>query len=409
MKSVKNIYTCILLLIFLSACTATLKKTEVKKTEVATLDSINVKFQLVSNGAVVPVEINDPADNSGRMFVTDVSGKIWIMKNDSILPKPFYDRYGKRYKVSETATVGTLYSVAFSPQYSTNGKFYVCYVAPATNHKDLAKLVVSQFTADPTNPDIADIKSEQSIIQLEGPNIQSNGAAIRFGPDGYLYISLGDDKAGDSTYIYRGQDLAYLNGKLLRIDVNKIPYSIPPDNPFVGVKNARPEIWAYGFRKLWHFSFDPVTHNIFGGDVGENGEEEIDDVVKGGNYGWPVKEGDSSFEKNDQIPPSPFIAPVNAYTHKVGICVIGGNFYYGNDIPLLKDKYIYADLTGGIFALTKEQDGKWARQSLKVINKSSDSFLICGSYIDANNQLFVMGYLVNKEGDKGVIYKVLKS
>jgi glucose/arabinose dehydrogenase len=409
MKSVNNIYICILPLIFLSACTATLKKTEPTKTQAVALDSISVKFQLVSNGAAVPVEINAPGDNSGRMFVTDVSGKIWILKNDSILPKPFYDRYGKSYKVSETSPIGKVYSVAFNPQYSTNGKFYVCYVAPATNHKDLAKLVVSQFTVDKKNPDLADIKSEQTVIQFEGPNIKGNGAEIRFGPDGDLYISVGDDKAGNSTYIYRGQNLAYLNGKLLRIDVNKIPYAIPADNPFVGVKNARPEIWAYGFRKLWRFSFDPATHDVFGGDVGENRVEEIDEVVKGGNYGWPVIEGDSSFEKNDFTPASPFIAPLSTYTHKVGICVIGGDFYHGDDIPLLRDKYIYADWTGILFALTKTNDGNWTSQALKIANKPSDSFFICGCYIDANNQLFVMGYLANKDGNKGVIYKVIKA
>ncbi len=407
MRNVK-IYFYLFSAILLAACTSTNKKTEPKKTDVVVLDSISVKYQLVSNNAEIPIEMNEPADNSGRKFITDIHGKIWILKNDSMLPKPFFDRYGGRYKVTETSPVGMLYSVAFHPQYSINRKFYVCYVAPATNHKDHAKIIISQFTADENNPDRADLKSEKQIIQFEGSNIFSNGAQMRFGPDGYLYISLGDDKAGDSTYQYHAQDLRYLNGKLLRIDVNKIPYAIPGDNPFVGVKNARPEIWAYGFRKLWHFSFDPVTHQIFGGDVGENRVEEIDEVVKGGNYGWPVKEGDSSFEKNDLIPPTPFIAPVNTYTHAVGICVQGGNFYYGNDLPLLKNKYIYADWNGSLFTLTKAQDSNWTRQALKIVNKPSDSFFICGSAIDSNNQLYVMGYLANKNGDKGVIYKVVK-
>lgn len=408
MRNVKK-YFYVLPAILLAACTSTDKKTESKITESAVPDSISVKYQLVSNRAEIPFEINEPADNSGRMFITDINGKIWILKNDSMLPKPFFDRYGKRYKVTATSPVGMLYSVAFHPQFSTNRKFYVCYVAPATNHKDLAKIIISQFTADENNPDLADLKSEKKIIQFEGSNISDNGAQMHFGPDGYLYISLGDDKNGDSTYQYRAQDLAYFNGKLLRIDINKTPYSIPADNPFVDVKNARPEIWAYGFRKLWHFSFDRVTHQIFGGDVGENRVEEIDEVVKGGNYGWPVIEGDSSFEKNDLTPATPFIAPLNTYTHKVGICVIGGNFYYGNDIPLLKNKYIFADWNGILFALTKTPDSNWTRQALKIVNKPSDSFFICGSAIDANNQIYVMGYLVNKNGDKGVIYKVVKS
>ena len=407
MRIGKN-YFCILPVILLAACTGNEKNPGSKTTVSALKDSVAVKYQAVSNRAAIPIEINEPAGDSGRKFITDNQGKIWILKNDSMLPTPFFDRYGDRYKVKGNSPVGMVYSVAFHPRFSINRKFYVCYVAPATNHRDLAKIIISQFTADEKNPDRSDLKSEKPIIEFEGKNIFSNGAQIRFGPDGYLYISLGDDKAADSTYQYRGQDLGYLNGKLLRIDVNKIPYAIPRDNPFVGMKNARPEIWAYGFRKLWRFSFDPVSHEIFGGDVGENRVEEIDEVVRGGNYGWPVKEGDSSFEKNDHVPASPFIEPLNTYTHQLGICVIGGNFYYGNDFPLLKNKYIYADWKGILFALTKNPNGNWSRQALKIVNKPSDSFFICGFAIDASNQMYALGYLACKSGDKGVIYKVVK-
>ena len=194
---------------------------------------------------------------------------------------------------------------------------------------------------------------------------------------------------------------------MLRIDVNKKPYTIPADNPFVGIKNARPEIWAYGFRKLWRYSFDPATHQIIGGDVGENREEEVDIVKKGTNYGWPVKEGDSSFEKSDSNNKSSYTSPINTYNHKVGICIIGGSFYYGKEIPLLKNKYVFGDYNGSMFALMKNAQGTWIRQPLKILNKPADPFLICGCNVGKNNELFVMGFLTTKTGLKGAVYKIV--
>ena len=199
-----------------------------------------------------------------------------------------------------------------------------------------------------------------------------------------------------------------LNGKLLRIDVNKLPYTIPPDNPFVGVKNGRPEIWAYGFRKLWRYEFDPVTHQIFGGDVGENKEEEIDIVKKGANYGWPAMEGDSIFQKTAVENKSAYTRPVSTYTRSVGICIIGGGYYYGNEIPALKNKYVFGDFNGSMFALAKSAQDNWIIQPLKIFNKPADPFLICGCNVDENNDLFVMGILNGKTGTKGAVYKIVK-
>ena len=403
-------YSCIVVsIVLLLSCNTISKKSVTEKKTTVNAESISVKYQLVTYGSGILVELNTPTPNDGKIFVTDNTGKIWILKNDSLASKPFlniYDRIGKQPKNS---LVGMIFSVAFSPQYSTNRKFYVCYNAPSKIHTDSAKLVVSEFTASKANPDIADINSEHRIIEFKGRTVQNNGSQMVFGPDGYLYISIGDDNAKDTTYHYHAQDLKYLNGKLLRIDVRKNPYAIPADNPFVGVKNARPEIWAYGFRKLWRFSFDPVTHQLFGGNVGENKEEGIDIVTKGSNYGWPVKEGDSSFEKNNSNLEATFTQPAFTYTHKTGICVIGGNFYYGNEIPALKNKYVFADWHGSIFALSKNSDNKWRSESLKIINKPTEDFFICGCFIDANNQIFVMGYLVDKTGEKGVIYKIEKA
>ena len=294
-------YLMVVSIAFLLSCNTATKKSAAEKENTANNDSINVKYQLVTYSSGLPVELNTPANVDGKVFVTDNRGKIWILQNDSLKSKPFFDIHDKIGKQPENSLIGMIYSVAFSPQYSTNRKFYIYYNAPSKAHTDNAKLVVSEFTASKTNPDIADMNSEQRIIEFKGRTVQDNGDQLVFGPDGYLYIALGDNNAEDTTWKYLAQDLKYPNGKLLRIDVSKTPYAIPADNPFVGVKNARPEIWAYGFRQLWRFSFDPVTHQIFGGDVGQNSEEEIDIVKRGSNYGWPVKEGDSTYEKNNSI------------------------------------------------------------------------------------------------------------
>jgi glucose/arabinose dehydrogenase len=406
----KGVYFCIIFSIaFLSSCNTIPKKSVAEKRTAANDDSINVKYQLVSYGSGIPIELNSPTSDDGKVFVTDIKGKIWILKNDSLGSKPFFNIYDKIGKQAKNSGIGMIFSVAFSPQYSTNRKFYVCYNAPSKVHADNSKLVVSEFTASKTNPDLADMNSEHRIIEFKGLTVQDNGSQMVFGPDGYLYISLGDENAKDTNYHYHAQDLKYLNGKLLRIDVGKTPYAIPADNPFVGVKNARPEIWAYGFRKLWRFSFDRVTHQIFGGDVGEDKAEEINIVTKGSDYGWPIMEGDSSFEKNNSNSETNFTPPAFTYTHKVGICVIGGNFYYGNEMPALKNKYVFADWKGSIFALSKNKDDKWTSESLKIMNKPAQDFFICGCFIDVNNQIFVMGYLTDKTGETGVIYKIEKA
>jgi glucose/arabinose dehydrogenase len=395
----------------LTACNSTnntVTKNANQKTGTVTNDSIAVKLEAISNVAELPVELNEPVPG-GNLFVTDVSGKVWILNKDSMLAKPFFDKYGKIYKGSPNSAPGRVYSIAFHPNYSVNHKLYVSYVEPSSINKRTGKLVISQFTCSSADPQKVDLTTEKKVLQLDPSTASFNGAQIAFGPDGDLYISIGDDKAGDSTYKYRAQDLDYLEGKILRINVDKLPYSIPADNPFVGEKNARPEIWAYGFRKLWRYSFDPVTHQLFGGDVGQEMEEEIDVVKKGGNYGWPIKEGDSTFEKSADLPDSEFVKPVFTYTHLKGICVIGGDFYYGKDLPGLTNKYVFADWNGSLFALNKNQNDKWDCLPLKIVNKPSKPFFICGIFVDAAKQLYVIGYLADKTSTTGVIYKILKA
>lgn len=337
----------------LVACHPSAGKRLTEKSNQPANDSIDVMLQLVTDAIALPVEIRASPDTTHRLFITDNKGKILVLKNDSLLPNPFFNIYNKVGPQDKNPLVGTVFSFAFNPQFSANRKCYVCYTESTKVHGNACKLVISEFMVSKSNPDLADLTSEHNVLELEGKNIQNNGAQIMFGPGGYLYISIGDDGLGDSNYIHHAQDLSFLNGKLLRVNVNKLPYTIPLDNPFVATKDARPEIWAYGFRKLWRYNFDPATNELFGGDVGEDKEEEIDIVKKGANYGWPVMEGDSSFAKDSVANKSGYTAPINCYTHKTGICVIGGSFYYGNDFPSLKNKYIFGDFNGSMFALMK--------------------------------------------------------
>ncbi len=159
---------------------------------------------------------------------------------------------------------------------------------------------------------------------------------------------------------------------------------------------------------MWRFSFDAQTHQLLGGDVGDKKQEEVDDVQKGGNYGWPVKEGDSLHGSRIPVSNTVYIAPINTYTHKDGICVIGGNFYYGKAMPFLRNKYVFADFNGSLFTLTKNEQGTSTRQALKILNKPADPFLICSFNVDQDGEPFVMGMLNTKTGNKGVVYKIVK-
>ncbi|MEJ7683429.1 MAG: PQQ-dependent sugar dehydrogenase [Segetibacter sp.] len=309
-------------------------------------------------------------DNTDRLFISDLSGKIFILQNERVLPTPFIDVSSKLEQKDTAASMRAIFSMAFHPDFAANKKFYICYNAPASDTADKCKLMISEFRTRNDNPDIADLSSERKVFEADGSSIGVDDCQIAFGPDGYLYISIGDN--GTPLEKREAQRLNSFLGKLLRIDVNKTPYAIPPDNPFVGNKNVRPEIWSYGLRRLWRFSFDPETHLLFGADIGDKMQEEIDIIQKGGNYGWPIEEGDSLAVKNTTADTSKFIAPLNAYSHKDGICVIGGNIYHGNELPFLKGKYVFADLNGSLFSLSENPNKKWIRQPIKLLNPPTD-------------------------------------
>ncbi|MEO6289307.1 MAG: PQQ-dependent sugar dehydrogenase, partial [Ginsengibacter sp.] len=394
------------LLIVCAACNSLSQKSQ-RQNDSTTSDSTSVKLELVTSAINMPVQLGTSPDNSHRLFLADLGGKIWILKNGSLQPKPCLDISGKLEQRDSASDVRAMFGFAFHPQFATNKKIYVSYNAPTpASDSNNCRLVIAEFTVSASNADSVALSSEREIMEFEGHGIDHDACEIAFGPDGYLYISMGDN---NTPLIERkGQDLNSLLGKLLRIDVDKIPYSIPADNPFVGVKNARPEIWAYGLRRFWRFSFDPQSHILIGGEIGDKKEEEIDIITKGANYGWPIIEGDSLIVQNSGADPKSFTAPINTYTRETGICVIGGSFYYGDSIPSLRGKYVFADYVQKLFTLTKNEQGTWERQTVNVQNMPTDPFLIYSCNTDEYNELYLTGVINTASGFKGVVYKIIK-
>ncbi len=217
MKYLRLLYLLTLCAACTTACNSTGKKNQ-QENNSATADSPSVKLQLFTAAIKSPVQMDVSPDNTQRLFFTDLGGKIWIWKQGSLQQKPFLDITNK-LEQKDTSEARGLFSMAFHPKYITNKKFYVCYNAPTTITANICKLVVSEFTANANDPDVADVKSEHRVFELEGKDVQELASQIAFGPDGYLYISIGDH--GDSAYKNVAQDMNLLYGKLLRIDVNK--------------------------------------------------------------------------------------------------------------------------------------------------------------------------------------------
>jgi glucose/arabinose dehydrogenase len=243
-----------------------------------------------------------------------------------------------------------LLGLAFAPDYRENGYFYVYYSAA-----DPRRSVVSRFSLDQENINVADSQSEVIIMEIAQPFSNHNGGQLAFGPDGYLYIGLGDGGSeGDPQG--NGQNLGTLLGKILRINVSGLSapgdYEIPADNPFLNTKGAPPEIWAFGLRNPWRFSFDSATGLLWAGDVGQNLWEEIDIVAKGANYGWNIMEGFHCYSPATGCNQSGLTLPLVEYDHSQGCAVIGGYVYRGDQIPSLQGYYIYGDYcSGNIWAL----------------------------------------------------------
>ncbi len=336
--------------------------------------------QTISSAFTHPVVITHAGDNSQRLFVVEQPGKIWVVQSNNVVSQPFMDISSQ--VLSKGAEQGLL-GLAFPPGYSTNNHFYVDY----TRQTDGA-IVIERFLLTSTNSNVADTNSGQIIKVISKPNpstsyINHNAGQLAFGPDGYLYIGVGDGGLeGDPQN--DGQKTNTLLGKMLRIDVEGgvSPYAVPTNNPFVGQPGFLPEIWAYGLRNPWRFSFDRLTGDLYIGDVGQNTYEEIDfqpaGSAGGQNYGWKIMEGTNNYSVPTGFTNfSTLTLPVTVYSHLTlpsddAGAVIGGYVYRGPSSPRMNGMYFYGDFVVGWIWGMKQVGATW--QSLPLLAPPNTGF-----------------------------------
>jgi hypothetical protein len=312
-----------------------------------------MRTRLVASGVPEPIYVASPPGDS-RLFIVGRAGTVRILESGSVLPTPFLD-IGSRVG---TAGEGGLLSIAFSPSYASDGHFYVFYSNPSNTS------VLSRFRRSASNPNLADASSEHVLLTVQPAQTNHKGGTIAFSPiDGYLYVGLGD--GGTRT---TARDPSSLLGKFLRLDVSGGPtsaYAIPADNPFVGpADGVRDEIWSFGFRNPFRWSFDRETGDLWIGDVGQGAFEEIDFEPAnqgGGDYGWPTHEGDACLAPTtaapceDPLAPDRYTFPVYTYGHDEGCSITGGSVSRGN-AAFLYGSYLFADFCSGhIWALVEGQ------------------------------------------------------
>lgn len=357
MKSVHFLFAAVAVITILSASHA--NDVPTSQTNIKTVRTFkNLRIRL-------PVLIDNAGDGSGRLFVASQVGKIFVMdENDKDVSEPavFLDIEDKVRYIDRENEEGLL-GLAFHPEYKTNGHIYVYYTKYQKGGSLPRTSVLSRFTRSKSNPDKIDSASEEQIMTISQPFWNHNGGTICFGPDGYLYVALGDGGAANDP-LKNGQNLKTFLGSILRIDVNKKEngknYSIPKDNPFVGRDDARPEIYAYGLRNVWRMSFDRKTGAGWIADVGQNIWEEVNILQKGGNYGWNIRESKHDFEKAPRKPKKSdnFIDPIWEYDHTVGKSITGGVVYRGK-MKELNGMYLFADyVTGYVWGLHYDLDKK---------------------------------------------------
>jgi len=414
-------------------------------------------LQLIADSMIAPLVISEPPDGSKRLFIADETGTIWIIGADGKkLASPFIDISGRMVTLSASYDERGLLGMAFHPDFKTNGKFYLFYTAPpkagtpvpgpfGSGWNNLTR--ISEFKVSAADANQADPGSERVLLEDNHPYLNHNGGTVAFGPDGFLYISIGDGGNADDVgnghvpdwYAVNaggnGQDnYANLMGDILRIDVNGSPYNIPADNPLVGTA-ARPEIYAFGFRNPFRFSFDMGgSHQLIAGDVGQSLYEEIDLVTKGGNYGWNVKEGSHCFDTDSDLVErascpttdsagNPLIDPVielvnnaNPKGGGVGNAVIGGFVYRGTALPSLQGKYIFGMFStnnnsesGKVFSADMAANGSWTYSQLALVGYPTD----LGTYLksfgqDQSGEIYLLtSDQSGPQGNAGKVYKII--
>jgi glucose/arabinose dehydrogenase len=340
-----------------------------------------VALQLVVAGLSAPLYLTTP-EGDPRLFIVEKVGTIRIVQDGALLPQPFLDISGSVSTGNEQGLLG----LAFDPAYATNGRFVVHYTDVSGDTR------VSEFHVS-TDPDLADPLSEVPILSADQPFANHNGGQVLYGPDGYLYVTLGDGGSANDPD-GRGQSLADLLGSILRIaPLEAGGYDVPEDNPFVGVSGAVPEVWSYGLRNPWRVGFDPANGDLYIADVGQGSWEEVnistaaDGAGRGLNFGWNVMEGPDCFAVAD-CEPDQFQLPVLAYGHNEGCSITGGFVYRGDAIPALQGHYFYSDFCSGFVRTFRYENGTAVDQAQWPSLAPGGGVLSFG--LDAAGELYVL-------------------
>ena len=397
-----------------------------------------IGIELLAQGFVSPVAFISSYDGTGRMFLVDQVGVIKVIDSEGkVLENDFLDLRNKLVTLTSNYDERGLLGLAFHPNFKENGRFFVYYSAPLRANAPAGwncTNIVSEFTIDQNDINKANPNSEKIILQINKPQANHNGGHIAFGPDGYLYIPLGDGGQANDVGLGHsatgnGQDITTLLGKILRINIDSgNPYSVPQDNPFIN-KDGLDEIFAYGFRNPYHISFDAEgSKELFVADVGQNLWEEVDIVTKGNNYGWNTREGKHCFDpKNANQSPSDcsatgvkgeaLIDPIIEYGRSFGVANVGGYVYRGELLSDLKGNYIFADWSrgfikgdGSVFAAV-QNNGTWSFRELNISNNQNGrlGLFIKGVGQDANNELYLLTTeALGPTGNSGKIFKIIK-
>ena len=397
--------------------------------------SPSIRLEKIAEGFTSPVALIDPDDGSQRMFVVDQSGLIWILSDEKRMEKPFLDLRQKIVALNSFYEERGLLGLAFHPDFVANGRFYVSYSGQLRNGLSPDEwdhtTYISEFTVSVADPNQADSESERILLAMDKPGYNYEAGHIAFGPDGFLYIATGDSVRDPATESGKfAQDKSSLLGKILRIDVDGTSdlgqaYLIPADNPFVSGAGL-PEIFAYGFRNPYRFSFDISDSGevrLFVADVGQAMMEEVDIVEPGGNYGWPIQEGTACFNVQSWNQPlencstNNLSEPIFAYTHNDNLsAIIGGGIYHGSSIPELEGSYIFGDWgrgEGRLFAAFPASfpSRSWAIEEIQIEPPGNQSALgqLLGIGQDQAGEFYLLTKApgVGVTGNTGAIYRVV--
>jgi glucose/arabinose dehydrogenase len=415
-------------------------------------DLPSVGLMQIADGLTSPVALVAVPDNTGRLFVVDQIGVIRVLSDGTLLEQPFLDIQDRLVELMPEFDERGLLGLAFHPNFATNGRFFVYYSAPLRegapagfNHTSH----VSEFSVSATNPNEALPDSERILLQVDQPQFNHNAGTLLFGPeDGFLYISIGDGGGADDVGLGHvedwyeanaggnGQDITQnLLGNILRIDVDSgDPYAIPADNPFVGTEGLD-EIYAYGFRNPYRMAFDMGgNHELFVGDAGQNLWEEVSIAVKGGNFGWNVKEGTHCFDTQnpDVSPPEcpdtepdgkPLLDPIVEYANHhqpggLGAAVVGGHIYRGSSLPQFSGRYIFGDWSrefeepdGSLFVAKRRKRGLWHMEELLITTNPTGRLghYLLGFGQDPAGEIYVLTTdSTGPTGTTGKVYKLVR-